>query len=92
MYIEHTGQGGKVQLTHEQFDEYLNENCVRINDQWVCCICDYARPDKQGITRHIECRHVTLPATYCQICNKPLKNSRGIAYHMRKYHSHSQTE
>ena len=92
MYIRivHAGQGGKVQLTHEQFEGFLNENCVRINDQWVCCVCDYASTFKTDITRHIEGRHVTLPAIYCNICTKPIKNSRGIAYHMRKYHS--QTE
>ena len=33
--IVHAGQGGKVQLTHEQFEGFLNENCARVNDQFA---------------------------------------------------------
>ena len=87
MYNVHAGAGGTVQLTHEQLDGYLNENCVKMNQQWVCCICNHASHLKTDITRHVESKHVTLPTLFCQICNKPAQTYRGLAIHMKTYHS-----
>ena len=78
--------GGRVSLTHEELDNFIVENSVKISSGYSCNICQHISPTPTKIARHIESWHVTLPPLQCSLCNKYLKTRDSLRQHELKYH------
>ena len=81
--------GGKIDLAHEDLDEYVNTNCLKdqFSKQWSCGLCGQQCSNRLDVARHIESKHVNLPELACNICGKPSKTRNSLRMHMKSYHS-----
>ena len=63
--------GDRVELSHDQLDEYINQNVFHDNVQWVCLICNRPGKKRSDVARHIEAKHVVTAPLMCSFCNNP---------------------
>ena len=77
----------KVEMRHEEFDEFAGKNMQRTALGWSCLICEHRSQEKNNVKRHIEARHVILPPLHCLVCNRKSKTSHSMRMHMKSAHN-----
>lgn len=79
--------GDRVELSHEQLDDYINQNVSHDNVQWFCSICNNMSAKKKAdVARHIEAKHVITAPLMCSLCSKPAKTRDSLRKHMANNH------
>lgn len=78
---------GSVEITHDQLPFFVEANCSKVENQWVCNICGQTKSSKIDVTRHMEAKHVILPELICHICNKTSKTRHSLRVHMKNAHN-----
>jgi len=80
-------KGDRVELSHDQLDEYINQNLSHDNVHWVCNICSKPGKKRLDVSRHIEAKHVVMAPLICSLCNNPFKTRDSLRKHMAKSHA-----
>ena len=79
--------GDKVEMNHDQLDDFINQNVIHDNSLWCCIICNnMSAKSRLDVTRHVEAKHVTMPPIMCSLCNKSAKTRDSLRKHMAKIH------
>jgi len=79
-------KGYRVELSHDQLDEFINQNILNDNSKWLCIICNMSSSLRNNVRSHIEAKHVSMPPFICALCSKPAKTKDSLRKHMATYH------
>ena len=78
----------RVELSHDQLDEFIHQNILHDNSKWLCTICNMSSSFRSNVARHIEGKHVS--SFVCAVCSKPARTKESLRKHMATYHGGQQ--
>jgi len=80
-----TGADGNKELLASLQPE-IEKRIIRMENNWVCSVCNHIAHRRQHLTDHIESRHLTHAPFQCNICTKKCKSMRSFREHMLAIH------
>ena len=80
--------GTVVDLALEDLESFINQNCVKQDNFWMCQFCGQLSSNSGNIKSHIEARHARMPPVQCNMCDKQCKTRDSLRKHKQKDHPH----
>ena len=78
-------------LNEDEFEKRVCELMMKIESGWMCKECPYRSKNKIHVQEHVE-MHIEGFSVQCKYCEKTLKSTASIRFHVRRFHKQAGAE